>query len=217
MIAARWLWWGCAGLVAMPLAQAEALRASVSDAGGKPLPNAVVVAVPVDGKMPAARPTLEVIDQIDKEFTPYVKPVLVGSSVAFPNRDQVRHHVYSFSPARRFELPLYRGTPAQPVLFDKPGVVKLGCNIHDWMVGYVYVSESPYFGQTRKEGSVVLDLPPGQYRVRVWHPRMTGEEAKTARQVGIEAGRPADAAWRMRLQPELRPPRVTLPGGAGYR
>ena len=89
-----------------------------------------------------------VVDQVDKEFTPKVNAILVGTSVIFPNHDNVRHQVYSFSPAKRFELPLYAGVPAQPVVFDTPGVVVLGCNIHDWMVGYVYVSESPYFAKT---------------------------------------------------------------------
>ncbi len=80
-----------------------------------------------------------------------------ASYVQFPNKDNIRHHVYSFSAARKFELPLYSGTPAQPVLFDKVGVVKLGCNIHDWMIGYIYVTETPYFGKSNAEGRVDMD------------------------------------------------------------
>ena len=128
---------------------------------GKPVADAVVVAVPADGavRLPTRRDA--VIDQVDKEFTPKVNAILVGTPVIFPNHDNVRHHVYSFSPAKRFELPLYAGVPAQPVVFDTPGVVVLGCNIHDWMVGYIYVSESPYFAKTRADGkAAIADQPP---------------------------------------------------------
>jgi hypothetical protein len=158
------------------------------------------------------------VDQIDKEFVPYVKAVRAGSYVQFPNKDNIRHHVYSFSPPKRFELPLYRGTPAQPVLFDKPGIIKLGCNIHDWMVGYIYVTETPYFGKTAGEGLVELDgLPPGRYRVRVWHPRISGTEADTNKEIGLQTGDVPTLEWKLRLNPEFRPPRVPVPGDAGYR
>ena len=124
---------------AMCHAQSGVLSVVVTS-NGQPVADAVVVAVPTDGALPAGKVRAEQLDQIDKEFVPRVKPVLVGSTVAFPNKDSVRHHVYSFSPAKRFELPLYAGVPSQPVLFDRPGVVVLGCNIHDWMVGYIYVA-----------------------------------------------------------------------------
>ena len=130
-------------------AAAAQIAAAVTDQEGHPLADAVVVAVPLQGTPPAAQPSArEIVDQIGQEFVPHVKPILVGSAVFFPNKDNVRHQVYSFSPAKRFELPLYAGTPAKPIVFDKPGVVVLGCNIHDWMIGYIYVSESPYFAKT---------------------------------------------------------------------
>jgi plastocyanin len=119
----------------------------------------------------AVKPTsgLEVA-QVAKQFVPSVLVVPLGSSVHFPNRDTVRHHVYSFSPAKTFELKLYTGTPANPVLFDKPGVVVLGCNIHDHMAAWVLVVETPYFGKTGANGDVVLiNVVPGNYRLRTWH------------------------------------------------
>jgi plastocyanin len=149
-----------ASFASMTWAQNATLVATVVDARGGPVADAVIVAAPAAGARVAARARDEV-DQVDKEFTPRVTVVAVGTAVTFPNNDNVRHHVYSFSPAKRFELPLYAGVPAQPVVFDKPGVVVLGCNIHDWMVGYVYVSESPYFAKTDASGRVRLDnLPP---------------------------------------------------------
>lgn len=83
-------------------------------------------------------------------------PVYVGTRVTFPNRDNIRHHVYSFSSAKKFELPLYIGTPAAPVVFDKPGVVALGCNIHDWMLAYIYVLTTPHFAKTAADGKARL-------------------------------------------------------------
>ena len=96
--------------------------------------------------------------------------VRTGTAVSFPNRDSVRHHVYSFSAPKRFELRLYKGTPSQPIVFDQPGVVVLGCNIHDWMVGYVYVTNDPRFAVSDAQGRLSLDLPPGQYPMTLWHP-----------------------------------------------
>jgi len=199
-------------------ALAAKLSANVHGTDGKPLPNAVVVAVPEDGRLPPLSKTVEVVDQIDKEFVPYVKPVRAGSYLKFPNKDNIRHHVYSFSPPKRFELPLYSGTPTEPVLFDKPGIVKLGCNIHDWMLGYVYVAETPYFGKSAGEGRVELDqLPPGRYQVRVWHPRMQGPEDATVQRVELRDDAPTRVEWTLKLNPEYRPPRTRLPGEPGYR
>ena len=97
--------------------------------------------------------------------------VRTGTSVSFPNSDDIRHQVYSFSPAKRFELRLYQGTPSEPVLFDKPGLVVLGCNIHDWMLGYIYVTDDPWFAVSDEHGrAAIADLPAGRYAVTLWHP-----------------------------------------------
>lgn len=201
-----------------PSVWAGELRVHVVDSDAKPLPDAVIVAFPADSRIQPAKPGTEVEDQVDKEFVPYVQAIRVGSYVKFPNKDNIRHHVYSFSPAKIFELPLYSGTPASPVLFDKVGVVKLGCNIHDWMIGYVYVTDAPYFGKTAAQGQVELkDLPAGTYKVRVWHPRLDGEEESTARQIEVKDNAPASAKWVLKLKREFRPRRAPLPGDPGYR
>jgi plastocyanin len=201
-----------------PSVWAGELRVQVVDSDAKPLADAVAVAFPADGRIQQAKPGTEVEDQIDKEFVPYVQVIRVGSYVKFPNKDNIRHHVYSFSPAKTFELPLYSGTPASPVLFDKVGVVRLGCNIHDWMIGYVYVTDAPYFGKTAAQGQVELkDLPAGTYRVRVWHPRFDGMEESTERQVEVKDNAPGSAKWVLKLKREFRPRRAPLPGDPGYR
>jgi hypothetical protein len=135
--------------------------------------------------------------------------------VSFPNRDDVRHHVYSFSAPKRLDLPLYVGTPANPVVFDAPGVVTIGCNIHDWMVGYIYVSESPYYGTSGADGAVTLGaLPPGRYSVRVWHAQLAAAEESTRRTLDVQASQSAE--WSIALKPEVRI-RRTPAGSRGGR
>jgi len=201
-------------------AQAAEIAVTVTDAQGQPVADAVVVAVPADGNpQPPAkveRPRGGVVDQVDKEFTPKVTAILVGTAVTFPNHDNVRHQVYSFSPAKRFELPLYAGSPAEPVVFDKPGVVVLGCNIHDWMVGYVYVSESPYFAKTGRDGKALLaELPPRVYSVRVWHPQLEAAEETTRKSVDVSQSRRVDAEWKIALKREVKIRRAPAAEGRG--
>jgi plastocyanin len=192
------------------------LEAVVKDEHGKPVADAVVsLTSPAAATRPRASPAI--MDQQSKEFVPLVLPVAVGTSVRFPNRDNIRHHVYSFSSAKRFELPLYSGTPAAPVVFDKPGAVVLGCNIHDWMVGYVYVLATPYFAKTAEDGKArIADVPPGAYEARVWHPRLRAETEKTAMSVTLAAGEPGQVTFVVTLKPDRRPiRRPTYEGAQG--
>lgn len=195
------------------------LAALIKDQNNQPLADAVVLMSPIDrGRIPSAKPGIEVVDQVDKEFVPYVKAIPVGSAVSFPNKDNIRHHVYSFSPAKKFELPLYAGTPAAPVVFDKPGVVTLGCNIHDWMIGFIYVADTPYFGKSAADGMVRTgNLPPGEYAVRVWHPRLMVSEESTSRRVNVEKTGTLELSWQLRVKPEFRPRRSPVQGRGAYR
>ena len=168
---ARAAWALALAMALITPASAATLTVQAQGAGGKPLADAVLLLEPV-GARAAAKPATGVeIVQKDKQFVPAVTVVPVGTRVAFPNQDTVRHHVYSFSDARKFELKLYAGRPENPVLFDRPGVVVLGCNIHDHMVGWIIVSDTPWYGKSPATGRVVLaDIPPGSYRLRAWHP-----------------------------------------------
>ena len=132
--------------------------------------------------------------------------------MSFPNRDNIRHHVYSFSSSKKFELPLYIGTPAAPVAFSKPGVVALGCNIHDWMLAYIYVVTTPYFAKTAADSKAHLEgLAPGAWDARVWHPRLKGEPEKTAKPLTLGGGEPAQVAFVVSLKTEWRIPRRVDP------
>jgi hypothetical protein len=210
-----------AGLWARATAPAAAgdVTAAVRDQGNQPVEDVVLLAT-AEGRAapPSEKPGREIVDQINLEFVPHVKPVVVGSPVYFPNKDDVRHHVYSFSPAKRFELPLYSGTPAAPVVFDRPGIVAIGCNIHDWMLGYIYVAETPYLARTGADGRARLEnLPAGRYVVRIWHPRMEGTEEATTRAVSLDRTGATELAWQVTLKPSVRPRRAPVPGQRGYR
>lgn len=149
-------------------ATAATLAVTVVDATGKPVADAVV-AVTVKGARTVAQPgATGEIAQKNRQFQPGVTVVQTGTAVHFPNLDTTRHHVYSFSPIRRFELKLYSGTPAAPVVFDKAGVAVLGCNIHDKMRAWVVVVDTPYFAKTDAQGRATLDVPAGEHLLRVW-------------------------------------------------
>jgi len=184
-------WVACAlALVIAGPAAAASVEARVVDTDGNPVEDAVLLAWPASGAVARAKGRAIVdVDQKDKEFVPHVSAVRVGTKIRFPNYDQIRHHVYSFSPAKSFEIPLYKGIPADPIVFDKPGVVTLGCNIHDWMQGYVLVTEAPAFALSDESGSVRLDgLPAGPVRLRVWHPELDGKPEGTERTVELGDG-----------------------------
>jgi plastocyanin len=166
----------------LPLLVAAALLAGSANAAnvevlvqtpaGTPLADAAVLVEPVAGTPARTRPRGHAsIEQRGREFVPWMTVVQTGTSIDFPNNDTIRHHVYSFSEPKRFEIKLYAGKPGQPVLFDKPGQVDIGCNIHDWMEAHVLVVDTPYFARTGADGrATVAGVPAGRYRVRPWHP-----------------------------------------------
>jgi len=196
---------------------AGSLDVTVKDGNGALVSDAVVYAKGRAATSASAKKRA-VIDQRDKQFVPYVTALQIGTSVLFPNNDNIRHHVYSFSPAKKFELPLYAGVPAEPITFDKEGFVTLGCNIHDWMIAYVAVLTTPHFQVTGKEGRVRLkDLPPGQYIVEVWQPSLKGAPEKFAQQVDLAAKGAKELLFTLDLKPDFRARRAPGLSTGGYR
>lgn len=163
---------------------------SVKNQSGDPVEYSVIslFAQNADQKPIVLIDKIKVIDQVDKEFISHVLPIQLGTAISFPNHDQIRHHVYSFSKAKKFEIPLYKGTPASPVLFDKVGVVSLGCNIHDWMSAYIYVLDTPYFTMTDKKGQAALELPAGEYEIRYWHPNIDKKNNESPYLIKLDKG-----------------------------
>jgi len=155
-------------------AQAATVTIKAGDGSGNALDSVVVSLVPVArAALPAARPAQ--IEQRNKTFLPAISVVQTGTAIEFPNNDTVRHHVYSFSAAKVFELKLYAGKPEKPVVFDKQGVVVLGCNIHDKMAAYVVVVDTPWSAISQTDGVArIADVPTGDYQLQLWHPRRLG-------------------------------------------
>lgn len=192
----------CVLLRVAPAAAASlAITAQLPD--GRPLADAVVTVQPVGKKVPPPAPIKAAMDQMNRMFYPEVIVIPVGSTVSFPNSDSVSHQIYSFSPAKRFQLPLYRGKPYSPVLFDRTGVVILGCNIHDWMIGYIDVTDAPFYGTTDAQGTWSAELPAGRYEITVWHPRMREQTPALVRDLSVDAK--DRATLTLQLTKPLRP------------
>lgn len=192
-------------------AGAAAFEAIVRAPDGKPVEDAALVLEPVAGRIEPPKTSAK-IEQRDREFVPYLTIVQKGTPIEFPNRDRIKHHVYSFSPAKIFEIKLYAGEPAKPVVFDQAGEVAIGCNIHDWMEAHVLVVDTPWFAKTGADGIARLSVPAGAYRLRPWHPRQ--KAAAEARLVDIADG----PTKRMELTLDVAPrtQRPKLPADAGY-
>lgn len=160
----------CAALCLAAGVHAASVTVTVTGADGKPLANAVVTAE--IGGVPAPIPRgAYVMAQHNIAFDPHVLIVPVGATVSFPNQDKVRHHVYSFSTPKKFDLKLYGRDETKTVLFDKAGVVALGCNIHDSMSGFVFVTATPFAAISDASGRVVFNgVPAGRAVLSVWHP-----------------------------------------------
>jgi len=191
--------------VAGPVYAASALSVTVLSAAGTPVQDAIIIAEPQKGSPPPRTGLKDVMDQRNLMFVPGAMVVQTGTAVDFPNSDQVHHQVYSFSPAKTFQLALYAGKAHAPVVFDKPGLVTLGCNIHDSMLGYIYVTDSPWFGRTGADGTLQLrDLVPGEYTLRVWHALL--DESGPELQAHLNLAEGATGVANFRLSRPLRPP-----------
>ncbi len=187
-----------AGALLLPgMAAAAAVTAVVTDRAAHPLADAVVMVAPVGTHLPVKPLTGVQIAQQHRQFQPQVTVITVGTAVSFPNFDTVRHHVYSFSPTKTFELKLYAGVPNAPVVFDKPGIAVLGCNIHDQMAAWVVVADTPFYGRTDANGQLRLEgVPAGRYRLLAWHPRLVAGDEPVATALAVDT---ADVSQRVQL------------------
>lgn len=206
---ARYLFWTCLGCLVMASGRAASISVNVLDRDNRGVVDVVVTATPRSSSLPAPTYTPRAImDQVDKQFVPHVLVVRVGTDVAFPNSDTVAHQVYSFSPAKRFQLALYRGHAHPPLSFDKPGLVVLGCNIHDNMLAYIYVTPAPYFGKTDASGRLTLEeMPAGEYQVELWNPRFNEPATTLTRAIRVSGDEQLGITVRLNrpLSPEPRP------------
>lgn len=179
-----------------------------------PLEDAVASLTSLDFDPPPLDRAEAEIVQDNKEYEPYVTVIRAGTVVRFPNRDSVQHHIYSVSKPKRFELPLYASGESKTEVFERTGVVTLGCNIHDWMIAYVVVMHTPWFTKTKFDGIARLDgIPPGRYRLEVWHPRLS---RAFTREITLAAGENPGEALTFKLKPDRRIRRAPTGSTGGY-
>ena len=198
-----------AGLLWIGTAHAATLEVEVNDQRGRPVPDAVVTVLPASGvplspTAPSTQP--RIIDQRRLVFMPYVEVFREGERVVFRNSDDTRHHVYSFSAPKAFEIVVAPKTSSAPMVLDKSGVIAVGCNIHDGMITYLYVTDAPRAARTDASGRVSIgDLPAGKYDVRVWHPRLPpGRPDLRERTTTIAEGETKTLAFPLTLRPDQR-------------
>lgn len=165
--------------------------------------NVVVYLTPKASKVSAISNKIEIMDQVNTQFSPHILAVQKDSQVRFPNSDSIKHHVYSFSQAKTFELQLYKELQADPLLFSNTGAVELGCNIHDWMLGYIFVVDTPYFGKTDSEGNLTLELPDGDYQLDVWHPRIQDKFSVLSRPLSLPSTSDIEIVLSSPLLPDV--------------
>ena len=192
-------------LTASDHAMAGSLTVRVVDRNGMPVSD-VVVFVEQAGTQSVPDPVAKtaVMDQVNERFVPHILVIQKGTSVEFPNSDVVAHHVYSFSKPNDFVLPLYKGDSPEPVTFVKDGVAVLGCNIHDQMLSYIVVVDTPVFGKTAANGAVELQVDDAatELAVRIWNPRIRDSEASLVQHVAPEPGQELEFSLLKKLRPQ---------------
>lgn len=189
---------------------------TLTDAKGQPVADAVISLTPLEGAPPTveAGPPVE-IAQENKQFAPRVTAIRAGTAVTFSNLEtkSVQHQIYSLSEAKRFEIPLHKPGNKSPIVFEKPGVVVVGCNIHDWMNAYIVVLATPWFARSGADGAATIaGAPAGRYRADIWHAR---QEKPASREIVLPVGAPVTLTLPLKPEPRLR--RMPEAGGGGYK
>jgi plastocyanin len=200
-------------LAAVRVAAGE-LSVMVKSTKGEPVADAVVSLLPLDGVVPAPTRAAVSIVQQKQEFSAYVTVVQAGSRVLFPNQDTVQHHVYSLSKAKKFELPLHNPGQNESFVFDVPGLVTVGCNIHDWMLAYIVVVPTPWYSKTAATGLATVPAPAGRYRLELWHPRLA---APVTQEIILGAANVAKHEFTLTLKADKRIRRGDATKSGGYR
>lgn len=185
-------------LAALSAASAADFSVTVTDQNGDPVESAVVTVTPDDkARIPAGEAATHTIDQSDEAFIPFVTAMRRGDTLRFTNSDRTRHHVYSFSAIKQFELLLNPGQKSNLVKFDQSGVAAIGCNIHDQMLAYAFVAETPWYAVTDAKGAATIrNAPQGKLSAHAWHPRLDPDSRPADQEL-----KSASVAFMLKLVP----------------
>jgi len=208
-------------VLCVPTSLAQNLQVRLSSSDGEAIEGAIIELALSDSQKAAFAGMAEAeVDQIEKEFVPSVTAVVAGSQVDFPNSDDILHHVYSFSPVKTFNIPLYGGEDSNDYteVFPETGVVEIGCNIHDWMLAYIYIGESGAVAISDQAGNATLtNIPAGEYEYKVWHARSTSNDAAQLRTVTIPSSGTATQSVVLELARDRRVRRAPSASRSRYR
>ncbi len=199
----------------------QTIQFSLIDSEGQPVEEAVIELILPEAMRGEYQATaIHEIDQVDKEFVPHIKTVVAGSQIGFPNSDAILHHVYSFSAPRPFNIPLYGRGENDDFFetFPQPGVVEIGCNIHDWMLAYIYIGETSLMSITNAEGAASLSgLPGGDFQLRIWHARLDAPGNVMQVPVSLQGGQTSSVDLQVSLQRDRRIRRAPSANRTRYR
>jgi plastocyanin len=204
----RQAWLGFLLLLTVGDAACAELRVLVSDQHGAPVADAVVGVLPPPGASlpPTPAPRVHTVNQVALTFVPYIEVMRPGDQVVFHNGDRTRHHVYSFSAVKSFEFMLSPGQNSAPLAIERAGVVAVGCNIHDSMINFLYVSDAPWLARTGADGlATIRGVPAGSYTVQAWQPRLRPGRAQAVQdKVLLSEAKPQELSFRLALLPDTR-------------
>jgi len=189
------------------IASAQKITIQVVDTQAMPVDGMVVYLTPDNQKaMPTNYSTL-VVTQKNKSFAPYVAVTQKDQSIAFDNQDNITHHIYSVSGGNRFDFKIKAGHSKSTQQLNHAEEIAMGCNIHDWMSGYVLVVDTPYYSQTNDKGFAIINVDlVGRYTLSVWHPQLDVKGYKIEQMITIE-NNDVDSKrdWQVQLTKDLLP------------
>jgi hypothetical protein len=164
-------------------AQSICVQVIVKSKAAQALADMVVYLAPLDGQVLDKSSKETKIGQRGKSFNPYISVSQVNSKINFVNQDDITHHIYSAGSDNKFSFKIRAGQTNASTQFNHASEVAMGCNIHDWMSGYLLVVNTPYFGKTDKHGQVSFDITElGRYQIVVWHPQLQNENNRLSKE-----------------------------------
>ena len=194
-----------AGGLGVSTSNAGTFLGVAGDRDGQALTHVVVSLKPI-GRAAPASPVQEItVTQENATFKPYISVIRMGSSVVFANRDNMEHHIKSFSSSKPFEIAVHKpGDMPPPIRFDKEGAVVAYCILHDWMRAYIYVADTPWYAVTAQTTGIarIENVPAGEYEATAWHPDLGQYKPPLTQKVTVSATGTSEVTFKFELKPK---------------
>ena len=180
---------------------AAGITVEVVDVNNKAVAGLVVYLEPLENQyLQSTQVKPLIIYQSDKAFSPYVSVISKGAIATFSNKDDITHHIYSVASKNRFSFRIKSGSSNQTEPLSVTGKILMGCNIHDWMSGYLMIVDTPLYSKTNPYGETTLEIPVlGRYNLVVWHPQLSEKNQSISREITVTDGK----HYQVRLTKEM--------------